>query len=299
MTDDLRLQSPSLYAMLMVIIALALLGLCFGSFVNAVVWRTRQQAQSPKKLSANSYQLTAKKNQLSILSGRSQCVNCGHTLAPKDLIPVLSWVFLSGRCRYCHKKISWQYPAVELILGAVFAASYYFWPVALAGGQWLLFVTWLAVSVGLLALAVYDIRWMLLPNSVLYPTFLVAIIGRLAYILFFSNDIAHSSWLLALSILVAGGIFWLIYELSRGKAIGFGDVRLGLISGTVLANPLLSLQMIFVASVLGTIAILPGLLSHRKTLTSKVPYGPFLIVATFVVLLLGSSFTDWYTRLLQ
>lgn len=226
-------------------------------------------------------------------------MNCGHTLAPKDLIPVLSWVFLNGRCRYCQKPISPQYPIVEISLGLVFALSYYFWFNPIMGGQWLLFVTWLATSVGLLTLAVYDLRWMLMPNKILYPTFLVAITGRLAYILFFSNDIAHSFWLLVLSILAAGGIFWLIYGLSRGKAIGFGDVRLGLISGTVLADPLLSLQMIFIASVLGTAAILPGLLKGRKSLTTKVPYGPFLIVATFIVLLFGPSFTDWYQRLLM
>ncbi|MEK7096145.1 MAG: prepilin peptidase [Patescibacteria group bacterium] len=273
------------------LVVLFVLGLCFGSFVNAVVWRTRQQAKS-RKLKTKS------PKQFSILNGRSQCVHCGHVLFSKDLVPILSWLILRGKCRYCQKPISLQYPIVEILLGVVFAASYYFWPVALQGGQWLLFVTWLSSSVGLLALAVYDLRFMLLPNSILYPTFLVAITGRLAYILFFSNDIAHSSWLLVLSILVASGIFWLIYELSRGKAIGFGDVRLGLISGTVLADPLLSLQMIFVASALGVVAILPELLSHRKSLTTKVPYGPFLIVATFIVLLFGNSFTTYYQSLI-
>ncbi|MDO8591958.1 MAG: prepilin peptidase [bacterium] len=287
----------------MVIIALVLLGLCFGSFVNALVWRTRQQ-------SINNKQKTISSKQLSILSGRSQCVNCGHQIAAIDLIPVISWLFLRGRCRYCQKPISWQYPIVEITLGLIFAVSYYFWfnPVELishstgagpiGAGQWLLFVTWLSTSVGLLALAVYDIRWMLLPNKILYPTFLVAITGRLAYILFFSHDIAHSFWLLALSLLVAGGIFWLIYIFSRGKAIGFGDVRLGAVTGTVLAGPLLSLQMIFIASVLGTVAILPGLLSRHKTLTTKVPYGPFLIMAAFIVLLFGASFSGWYQNLI-
>ncbi len=282
----------------MILAILVVLGLCFGSFVNAVVWRTRQQAQSPQKLSANSYQLTVKKNQLSILSGRSQCVNCGHTLAPKDLIPVLSWVFLNGRCRYCQKPISRQYPIVEITLGLAFALSYYFWPATLQGGQWLLLVTWLIASVGLLALALYDIRFMLLPNKILYPTAAVAILGRLAYIVGYelNKPRALLAWLV--SVAVAGGIFWLIYSLSRGKAIGFGDVRLGLISGTVLADPLLSLQMIFVASVLGTVVMLPGLISRRRTLTTKVPYGPFLILATFVVLLFGSSFTTYYQSLI-
>lgn len=264
---------------MLVLVILFILGLIFGSFVQALTWRIQKKKDWIK--------------------ARSQCESCGHKLSVLDLIPLLSWLTLKGRCRYCKKPIHWSAPLMELTLGAIFVISYAFWPVTLEGGQWVLFTTWLLSSVGLLALAVYDLRWMLLPNKILYPTFLVVITGRLAYILFFSHNIAHSSWLLALSILVAAGIFWLIYEFSRGRAIGFGDVRLGLVSGTILADPLQSLQMIFVASLLGTIVILPGLLSHCKSLTSKVPYGPFLIVATFVVLLLGVSFSNWYQQLLQ
>lgn len=262
---------------MLVLTILFVLGLMFGSFGQALTWRLQ--------------------NKKDWVKARSQCESCGHELSALDLIPLFSWLALKGRCRYCKKTIHWSAPLMELILGVIFVVSYAFWPVVLSGGQWVLFVTWLAVSVGLLALAVYDLRFMLLPNKILYPTFLVALTGRLVYILFFSNNIGHSSWFLALSILVAAGVFWLIYELSRGKAIGFGDVRLGLISGTVLADPLQSFLMIFVASVLGTITILPGLLNHSKSLTTKIPYGPFLIMATFVVLLLGTSFSDWYQRI--
>lgn len=230
--------------------------------------------------------------------GRSQCVHCGHELVAKDLVPVFSWLFLRGRCRYCQKSISVQYPLVELTMAAVFALSYAWWPQYLSGGQWPLFITWLATSVGLLALAVYDIRWMLLPNKILYPTFLVALAGRLGYILFYSSDVAHSFWLLALSLLVTSGIFGLIYVASAGRAIGFGDVRLGLISGTVLADPLQGLLMIFVASVLGTVFVLPALVKGQKSFTSRVPYGPFLILATFIVLLFGPDLINWYERLL-
>jgi len=116
---------------MVVLVALFVLGLVFGSFVNALIWRVHKKKD--------------------IISGRSQCVKCGHRLAAKDLVPVLSWLALRGRCRYCKKPISWQYPIVEIALGLVFAASYHFWPVTLSGGQWLLFVTWLTVSVGLLA----------------------------------------------------------------------------------------------------------------------------------------------------
>ncbi len=261
----------------MIVAILFVLGICFGSFVNALVWRVHKKKDWVK--------------------ARSQCESCGHELSTLDLIPLLSWLSLKGRCRYCKKAIHWSAPLLELILAAVFVISYVFWPVTMAGGQWVLFITWLTASIGLLALAVYDLRWMLLPSKILYPTFLAAITGRLAYILFFAQNKAHSFELLALSLLVASGIFWLIYELSRGRAIGFGDVRLGLITGTLLADPFKSLLMIFLASLLGTFYVLPALLLRKKNIGARLPYGPFLITAVFIVILFGDRLIDWYKNL--
>lgn len=288
----------------MEIVVLIILGLVFGSFVNALVWRVHEQSKAVsgkrkgEQPTDDSKFLTLNASRYSVISGRSQCVNCGHILAAKDLVPVLSWLALRGHCRYCQKPISKQYPTIELLLAVLFVLSYIFWPLALTGGQWLLFGTWLAASVGLLALAVYDLRWMLLPNRILHPTLFVALTGTVGYILFFSKDIAHSFWLLALSILVASGFFAAIYVFSRGKWIGFGDVRLGLVTGTLLATPAKSFLMIFLASILGTLSVLPALIAGRKKLVAKIPFGPFLIVATFIALLFGQSVIDWYGRLL-
>jgi prepilin signal peptidase PulO-like enzyme (type II secretory pathway) len=273
----------------MVVIVLIILGLCFGSFINALVWRVHEQSrrQSPKA-----------KNELSVLRGRSMCPHCRHELAAKDLVPVFSWLALRGRCRYCHKPISRQYPLVEASTAAVFAASYLLWPAQMHGaGRWLLFTTWLAVSLGLIALLIYDLKWLILPNRILYPTFFVALAGKLAYIGFFSHHKLHSLGLLALSVIIASGIFWLLFNLSNGRWIGYGDVRLGLVTGTVLASPSLSLLMIFLASILGTLASLPGLLTGRRSFTSKIPFGPFLIAATGLSLLFGPSIINWYKNL--
>lgn len=269
------------------IVVLTFLGLCFGSFVNALVWRLHEQSKSNKK-SAN----------LSILKGRSICPNCKHQLAGADLIPLLSWLWLRGRCRYCNQPISVQYPLVEAAMAAVFVGSYIWWPGDLAySGQMLLFITWLASSVGLMALLVYDIRWMMLPTRIIYPTFALALGGRLAYILFFANyAIGHKLVMLALSLVVSSGIFFIIHEASRGRWIGFGDVRLGLILGALLADPIKSFLMIYVASLLGTLYILPSLLRRRKTINAKLPFGPFLIAATWLVVLWGQSVIDWYSR---
>src|SRR5262245_33007691 len=133
----------------MAYIILTLLGLCLGSFVNALVWRIHE---------------AHKGNKISIFTGRSQCPHCHHQLAAKDLVPVLSWLIIRGRCRYCGQPISKQYPLVELAMVAVFIVSYAYWPGGFYGtGAWVLLISWMAVSVGLLALLIYDLKWMLLP----------------------------------------------------------------------------------------------------------------------------------------
>jgi leader peptidase (prepilin peptidase)/N-methyltransferase len=268
------------------IVILFVLGLCLGSFINALVWRIHEQEK-------------AKNKGLSILSGRSQCPHCSHELAPKDLIPIFSWLSLRGRCRYCYKPISRQYPIVEASTALWFVLSYIYWPGGIYGiGDWLLFAGWLAASVGLIALAVYDWLWGLLPNRILYPTLAVALATRLSFIFIFTSNIARNLLLLGISLLLASGLFWLLFTVSKGKWIGYGDVRLGLILGTVLASPSKSLLMIFLASILGTVFAVPGLLSHSRALASKIPFGPFLIAATGLSLLFGGSIISWYKNLM-
>lgn len=277
--------------MLMVLITVILfwIGLCFGSFVNALVWRFHEW-HSPKK--------GKKQQRLSIINGRSICPSCRHTLAWYDLIPLLSWVMLRGRCRYCKKPISVQYPIVELLGGAVFAGSYIFWPQAVSlNGQWLLLGTWLAASVGLLALAVYDFRWTLLPNPILYSTLAIAVAGRAGHIAAYEPHKLHALAMWLSSVAIASGIFWALYRFSKGKWIGYGDVRLGLVTGTLLADPSKSFLMIFLASVIGTLFVAPALVTGKKTIGSRLPYGPFLILATAIVILFGGSILDWYRSL--
>lgn len=269
----------------------AIVGLGVGSFINALVWRTHQN------------ELTTKTNlgrrvNLSILTGRSVCTSCGHQLAWYDLIPIVSWLMLKGRCRYCRQPISRQYPLVELMTAAWFGLSYVCWPVSLnLDGQKVLFAAWLAASAGLLTLVVYDRRWMILPNKIIYPSFFVAAAGQLTYIIGFapSKTSAAVSWFL--SVAVASGIFFILHYVSKGQWIGFGDVRLGLVTGTLLASPSKSLLMIFLASVLGLMWALPALSARRQTLNSRLPYGPFLVLATGIVMLFGTDFINWYNHL--
>lgn len=277
--------------MFVVYIVLVWFGLALGSFVNALIWRLHEQSQAKKSKSNKS------KANLSIINGRSVCPNCRHKLAWYDLIPILSWVFLKGRCRYCKKPIPIQYPLVELALALVFTLSYAFWPVSISGGQWVLFITWLLAAVGLLALLVYDAHWMLLPNKIIYPTLAVAAVGRVVYLIGYEPHRLHALLYWLLGVAVASGLFWILYTVSRGKWIGYGDVRLGLITGTLLATPAKSFLMIFLASVMGVVLIIPALAAGKKTLASKLPYGPFLITATAICVLLGQPIIDWYKRI--
>jgi prepilin signal peptidase PulO-like enzyme (type II secretory pathway) len=275
--------------MIVIAIVLFFVGLMMGSFINALVWRLHEQTKNTKSKS--------KKVNLSILNGRSVCSNCKHQLAVLDLVPLFSWLFLKGKCRYCKKPIA-DSPLVELTAGLVFAGSYLFWPqTAHLNGQWLLLATWLVSSVGLLALAVYDLRWMILPNRIIYPTLLVAALGRLGYIIMFDNRPLRALLMWALSVAIASGIFFALFMASNGKWIGYGDVRLGLVTGTLLANPQKSFAMIFLASLIGSLLIMPALIAGKKNLASRLPYGPFLITATAIMVVFGDSILDWYKKL--
>ncbi len=274
---------------LMIIAILIVTGLCFGSFVNALVWRLHEQEKDTK-----SHKLS-KQPSLSIVNGRSICPGCKHTLAPKDLVPVLSWLSLGGRCRYCGKPISGQYPLVELATAGLFVASYFWWPVAVNGIQDAIFGLWLMILIGLIALLVYDLRWSLLPNRIIHPLNVIAT-GMALISIVSANKPLIALLNTILAVVVGGGIFYLIFQVSRGKWIGGGDVRLGWLLGLIVATPARSVLFIFLASLIGSLVSLPLLASHRLKRTSTIPFGPFLIIATIIVQLFGHSILFWYQK---
>jgi leader peptidase (prepilin peptidase) / N-methyltransferase len=261
----------------MVIVILAILGLALGSFINAFVWRLHKKKDWVKE--------------------RSICVHCGHVLAARDLIPVFSWLALKGKCRYCKKSISRQYPVVELATSLLFVGSYMFWPLALSSVGTTLFVFWLVFLVGLVALTVYDIKWMLLPDKVVYPLMVLALI-QTAVLLFLVSSPTDLLADAAFSFLVGGGIFYALFHVSDGRWIGGGDVKLGALLGLILIDWQLMLFTIFTASLLGTAFSLPLMATKRLKKTSKIPFGPFLIAGAIIARLFGSGVIDWYMNLL-
>lgn len=273
----------------MIIAALIVAGLCLGSFVSALVFRLYMQADGGKRKKAK-----LKSNDLSIVHGRSVCSHCGHALAPKDLVPVLSWLMLRGKCRYCHKNIA-DTPLPEVSLAALFVVSYLFWPLEFDVSGTINFVAWLVLLTGFLALFIYDLRWMLLPNRVVYP--LIALAAALAMYNLIAGGELSGLWRLLVGVGVSGGIFYILFQISGGKWIGGGDVKLGLLIGLLLADPYKAFLMLFLASLFGTVFVLPSLVLKNLKPTSRVPFGPFLLLATFVVVLFGAGMIDWYKDL--
>ncbi|MCA9350318.1 prepilin peptidase [Candidatus Saccharibacteria bacterium] len=274
------------------IVIVGFLGLVFGSFINALVWRLSQVLDKngdPKKLSAK------KKKELSIVSARSMCPSCKHQLSAPDLVPVFSWLFLKGKCRYCKKPISAQYPLVELITAGLFALSAYAWNF---DQTWMVasFITWLICLVGLVALAVYDAKTMLLPDKIIFKLYLVAIAGLI--IEFLLGRPPADILQIAGSVFVSGGIFYILYQVSQGKWLGGGDVKLGLLIGLLLPNALQGALMLFLASILGTITSIFLSVNKKIERSTKIAFGPFLIASTIIVVLYGQSIIDWYLNII-
>lgn len=272
-----------------------LVGLCLGSFVNALVWRLHEQNQIHKSKNSKKNLSSQNNKELSILNGRSMCPNCRHQLSYAVLIPLFSWLALKGKCRYCHKPISWQYPAVELLTAILFVFSYIYWPMQFNNHGNVMFGFWLAILTGLIALAVYDIKWFLLPNRIMFPLLLLVAMQVLVNILFFG-----AGWAVLVSvfwgIVIGGGIFYGIFQVSKGKWIGGGDVKLGALLGIIVGGPWAGFLLLFISSLLGTFVTLPLLATKKLKPTSKVPFGPFLIMASVIVYIFGTGIIDWYKQ---
>lgn len=266
----------------MVIALLVLLGLCFGSFVNALVWRIHEQAKKKSKFSSK---------ELSISKGRSMCTHCGHALAAQDLIPVLSWVSLRGKCRYCRKAIP-DTPFSELLTPVLFVLSFVYWPHGFDGLGIFMFVAWLVLLVGFVALFIYDLRWQLLPNRIVFVLMAVALIQVIVEIAAGGgvDCLVGALW----GVVFGAGIFWVLFQVSGGRLIGGGDVKLGVVYGLLLGGPINSLLCIFLASIIGTFVALPLVAAGRAEKTTKIPFGPYLITAVVVVYLFGADIVSWY-----
>lgn len=269
------LSAQSVSISKMIYAFLFLIGLSFGSFVNALVWR-----------------LHKKRN---FVSERSECTHCHHALAWYDLLPVVSWVLLKGRCRYCKKRIE-DTPLAELVTAGLFVISYMAWPYGFEASGTVLFVLWLLSLVILVALALYDWKWMLLPDKLTFPLIGIGAVMSMVRYAWVEQLIWHQALLeIALGLASIAGLYALLYAASKGAWVGFGDVKLAVFIGLVLSWQQ-GLLAVFLANFFALLVVLPGLFSKKVKTTSRVPFGPFLILGCIVAFLWGSALLEWYLK---
>jgi len=243
--------------------AVFIFGLIIGSFLNAAIFRLHSGE--------------------GIVSGRSKCVHCGHVLEARDLVPVLSFIFLRGRCRYCKARISWQYPIVELITSIAFILLASNYELRITNYEFWIQAFFICTFI---IIAVYDYKHYLILDKVVFPS--------LGFAFVFAAVSGQQP--IVNSLLGALAIAGLQYLLSKGRWIGLGDVKFGLLFGAVLGLKL-SVAGLFLAYFIGALAGMALLALNRKKLSDKLPFGVFLSTAAIVVLLYGEKILAWYENL--
>lgn len=262
----------------LIIAGLIFFGLCFGSFLNAMVWRLHAGRDFVRE--------------------RSECDHCHHQLAWYDLVPVLSWVSLGGRCRYCRKPISWQHPLVEMLTALAFVGSFLFWPYGWSDVAVVLFAGWLISLVILIALAVYDMKWMLLPDKLTFPLMgLSFVMGLILTIGVMQMTLSDAFLFMGYGVLSIGGLYYVLYILTKRRGVGFGDVKLGVAMG-LMGGWKVGLITVMLANVIGLLAVLPGMISGKVKFKSRIPFGPFLIIGFIVAYVAAEPLINWYLSLI-
>ncbi|MDO8593060.1 MAG: prepilin peptidase [bacterium] len=258
--------------MFIVLIFIFLFGLIIGSFLNCLIWRLHKKET---------------------LLNRSYCPKCRKQISWYDNLPVLSFIMLYGKCRKCREKISWQYPTVELATGILFVMAFannfqFFSLREIWQSQTIqLSRDFFLISV-MVVVFIYDLRWYLILDKVTLPACLIVFIFNLL--------LGYNLLNLLISGIIGGGFFLLQFLISRGRWIGGGDIRLGLLMGLALGWPGVILAIIisyFLGSIIGIGMILAG----KKQWGSEVPLGVFLAAGAIITLFWQAEILNWYVNL--
>jgi leader peptidase (prepilin peptidase)/N-methyltransferase len=269
------------------VFAFAVLGLQFGSFLNVVIYRLPKQLQREWRTDCAAYLEVSVPQEaaspLMSLQTRSQCPHCGTTLRARDLVPVLSFLMLRGRCAHCQHPVSWRYPLVELGVMAAWGLCAAHWGPSWTAVLWACFVT------TLIALAFIDADTQLLPDELTQPLLwtglMVAALGWTAQPFFpaFWGAVAGymSLWFVAY-----------LFEKLRGQAgMGAGDLKLFAALGAWLGVGALPL-LVLGASVGAVLIAVVMRLSRGGKAEQRMPFGPYLVLAALVVLWLNTRGSD-------
>lgn len=254
--------------MFFLLLLIFILGAAIGSFLNVVIDRTVRGEH---------------------LLGRSYCDHCQATLKTLDLLPIVSFVVLGGRCRYCKRPISWQYPLVELATASLFVYLAYFL-IASGTPSIVAFVYYALILAILIVVAVVDVKFSLVPTTFVFAGAIVAL---------FYDYFNLSSESFILNVLVAAVLttaFLLVVAVTRGRGMGSGDIPLVFLIALFLGWPK-SAVSIFGAFVLGAMVALSAVVAGRKKFGQTIPFAPFLVTGTILALFWGERLLGWYLGL--
>ena len=242
------------------ILLLFILGIVVGSFLGVIVDRIPRGEQ--------------------ILVGHSHCDYCHHTLGILDLIPVVSYLCLRGRCRYCHKKLSFFYPFIELSTAFAFALL-----------AWNIY--WLILSSIFIVIFFADLRFGIIPDVAVFTGILLVLLRLMIDYLKVGTDL--SNYLIAG--FVTFGIFLAIVVVTRGHGMGLGDVKYAFFMGLLLGFPriIFAFYMSFLTGALMAVILLVG---GKKHLGQTMYFGPYLVFGTIFGLVINQSFILYWQKLL-
>jgi len=217
------------------------------------------------------------------LQDRSECLHCHHQLAWYDLIPVVSWVSLGGKCRYCRKPIGVAEILLEVGLAMVFIGSYLLWPYALDSMMHIVgFAVWLIACVVMAILFVYDAKWSLLPFAINVALIGVGMVFQVIMVL---SGAPLDIWSLVGGIVLLGGLY-LMFSLFGW--VGMGDGILGVGLALLLGKWQYAFLALFIANLLGCFMLIPLYARRELHRHARIPFGPFMILGALIVMLFGS-----------
>lgn len=246
------------------IILIFILGLIVGSFSNVCIYRIPRNE--------------------SIIFPASHCPKCRSNISLKDNIPLLSYILLKGRCRNCKNKISIQYPIVELLTGLTYLIIYLIYGLSIQS------LIYIILSSALIIIAFIDLNEQIVPDVISLPGIVIGFIISffVPYISFINS---------ALGVIVGGGIILIIglagSVIFKKEAMGGGDVKLAAMIGAFLGWRYTIISL-FLGFLLGAVAGIFLILSKIKSREDTVPFGPFIVLGSFITLLWGEKIISWY-----
>lgn len=279
-----------------ILVIVAALGAVMGSFIGAQVWRVRARQLVEDKQAGepvNTLELRRLKPLLRPLKDdRSRCLSCGHDLRWYDLLPVVSWLVTRGRCRYCRAPIGWMELGLELVMAGLFVAVAWYGMTTFTAP---LVITKAVIALtGLSYLAflfVYDKRWFLLPDVANWPFVMLGVL--FAGIHAVTGQLPGGVLGLVAAVIILSGVYALLYIVSSGRWIGFGDVKLTLGLSLFLMDWRLAFLALFLANLLGTLLVLPGMIRGTVQRGARIPFGPLLIIGFLISWFFGARIMDW------